>query len=304
MEIRTFDQLLEEAKKRGRKKLAVAFPEEVSLHAALLAHEAGIAAPVLVGVPDKIRELLVQAGADPDAFEIEEADSPAEACAVAVALARDDKADVILKGGAQTAQMLHAVLDKENGIRVSKVLSECSLYEDTRVRHSLLAVVDGGILVAPTLDEKVEAIRNTVNVYHKLGYENPKVAVLAAVETVTDKMPCTEDAAIITRMWERGQIKGCVVDGPLALDNAISPRAASIKGIGGEVAGVADILIVPDIEAGNLLGKSMTYFAGFTSAHVTIGARKPILVPSRADDGRTKLMSVALGIVAYYQEEL
>ncbi|WP_165846224.1 bifunctional enoyl-CoA hydratase/phosphate acetyltransferase [Candidatus Cryosericum odellii] len=300
MEIRTFDQLLEEAKKRGRKKLAVAFPEEVSLHAALLAHEAGIAAPVLVGVPDKIRELLVQAGADPDAFEIEEAGSPAEACAVAVALARDDKVDVILKGGAQTAQMLHAVLDKENGIRVSKVLSECSLYEDTRVRHSLLAVVDGGILIAPTLEEKVEAIRNTVNVYHKLGYENPKVAVLAAVETVTDKMPCTEDAAIITRMWERGQIKGCVVDGPLALDNAISERAATIKGLSGPVAGNADILIVPDIEGGNLLGKSMTYFAGFTSAHVTIGARKPVLVPSRADDGRTKLMSVALGIVAYY----
>jgi len=120
------------------------------------------------------------------------------------------------------------------------------------------------------------------------------------VETVTEKMPCTEDATIIARMWERGQIKGCVVDGPLALDNAISPRAASIKGIGGEVAGAADILIVPDIEAGNLLGKSMTYFAGFTSAHVTIGARKPVLVPSRADDGQTKLMSVALGIVAYY----
>jgi len=300
MEIRTFDQLLEEAKKRGRKKLAVAFPEEVSLHAALLAYEAGIAAPILVGVPENIRKLLAQAGADANTFEIEEAGSPAEACAVAVALARDDKADVILKGGAQTAQMLHAVLDKENGIRASKVLSECSLYEDTRVRHSLLAVVDGGILIAPTLEEKVEAIRNTVGVYHKLGYENPKVAVLAAAETVTDKMPCTEDAAIISRMWERGQIKGCVVDGPLALDNAISPRAASIKGIAGEVAGVADILIVPDIEAGNLLGKSLTYFAGFTSAHVTIGARKPILVPSRADDGQTKLMSVALGIVAYY----
>jgi len=208
--------------------------------------------------------------------------------------------DVLLKGGVQTALLLHAVLDKDTGIRASNVMSECTIYEDTRMRHSLLAVVDGGILVAPTLDEKVEAIKNTVRVYHRLGYENPKVAVLAAVETVTEKMPCTEDAAIIARMCERGQIKGCVVDGPLALDNAISPRAASIKGIGGEVAGVADILIVPDIEAGNLLGKSMTYFAGFTSAHVTIGARKPVLVPSRADDGQTKLMSVALGIVAYY----
>ncbi|HEY5001198.1 MAG TPA: bifunctional enoyl-CoA hydratase/phosphate acetyltransferase [Candidatus Cryosericum sp.] len=300
MEIRTFDQLLEEAKKRGRRKLAVVFPEEVSLHAALLAHEAGIAAPILVGMPDRIRELLRQAGVEAGAFEIEEAGSPAEACALAVALAHDDQVDVLLKGGVQTAQLLHAVLDKDTGIRASKVMSECTIYEDTRMRHSLLAVVDGGILVAPTLDEKVEAIKNTVGVYHKLGYENPKVAVLAAVETVTEKMPCTEDAAIIARMYERGQIKGCVVDGPLALDNAISPRAASIKGIGGEVAGVADILIVPDIEAGNLLGKSMTYFAGFASAHVTIGARKPVLVPSRADDGQTKLMSVALGIVAYY----
>ena len=300
MEIRTFAELLEEAKKRGRRKLAVVFPEEVSLHAAILAQQAGIAAPILVGPPDRIAALLQQAGVSAGDYEVVPAGDPVEACRIAVQLAHDDRADVLLKGGAQTAQLLHAVLDKETGIRASKVMSECTIYEDTRMRHSLLAVVDGGILVAPTLDEKVESIKNTVGVYHRLGYENPKVAVLAAVETVTEKMPCTEDATIIARMWERGQIKGCVVDGPLALDNAISPRAASIKGIGGEVAGAADILIVPDIEAGNLLGKSMTYFAGFTSAHVTIGARKPVLVPSRADDGQTKLMSVALGIVAYY----
>ena len=300
MEIRTFAELLEEAKKRGRRKLAVVFPEEVSLHAAILAQQAGIAALVLVGPPDRIAALLQQAGVSADDYEVVPAGDPVQACRIAVQLAHDDRVDVLLKGGVQTAQLLHAVLDKDTGIRASNVMSECTIYEDTRMRHSLLAVVDGGILVAPTLDEKVESIKNTVGVYHRLGYENPKVAVLAAVETVTEKMPCTEDAAIIARMCERGQIKGCVVDGPLALDNAISPRAASIKGIGGEVAGMADILIVPDIEAGNLLGKSMTYFAGFTSAHVTIGARKPVLVPSRADDGQTKLMSVALGIVAYY----
>lgn len=302
MEIRTFDQLLEEAKKRGRRKVAVVFPEEVSLHAAILAQQAGIAAPVLVGPPDRIAALLQQAGVSAGDYEVVPAGDPVQACRIAVQLAHDDRVDVLLKGGVQTAQLLHAVLDKDTGIRASRVMSECTIYEDTRMRHSLLAVVDGGILIAPTLEEKVEAIKNTVGVYHRLGYENPKVAVLAAVETVTEKMPCTEDAAIIARMCERGQIKGCVVDGPLALDNAISPRAASLKGIGGEVAGVADILIVPDIEAGNLLGKSMTYFAGFTSAHVTIGARKPVLVPSRADDGQTKLMSVALGIVAYYGE--
>lgn len=300
MEIRTFAELLDEAKKRGRRKLAVVFPEEVSLHAAILAQQAGIAALVLVGPPDRIAALLQQAGVSADDYEVVPAGDPVQACRIAVQLAHDDRVDVLLKGGVQTAQLLHAVLDKDTGIRASNVMSECTIYEDTRMRHSLLAVVDGGILVAPTLDEKVESIKNTVGVYHRLGYENPKVAVLAAVETVTEKMPCTEDAAIIARMCERGQIKGCVVDGPLALDNAISPQAASIKGIGGEVAGVADILIVPDIEAGNLLGKSMTYFAGFTSAHVTIGARKPVLVPSRADDGQTKLMSVALGIVAYY----
>lgn len=300
MPIRTLDELLEEAKKRGRKKVAIAFPEEVSLHAGLLAYEAGIAAPVLVGIPDRTRELLIKSGADPSVFEIVDAGDPVEACVRAVKLARDDKVDVILKGGAQSAQLLHAALDKENGIRVSKVLSECSLYEDTRVRHSLICVVDGGLLIAPTLEEKVEAIRNAVGVYHKLGYDNPKVAVLAAVETVNEKMPCTQDAAVIARMWERGQIKGCVVDGPLALDNAISERAAAIKGLTGPVAGDADILIVPDIEGGNLLGKSLTYFAGFTSAHVAVGTSKPVLIPSRADDGRTKLMSVALGIVSSY----
>ncbi len=302
MEIRTFDQLLEEAKKLGRRKVAVVFPETVSLHAAVLAQQAGIAAPVLVGLPDRIAALLQEAGVSANDYEVVSANDPIEACAIAVKLARDDQVDVLLKGGVQTAQLLHAVLDKDTGIRASRVMSECTIYEDTRMRKSLLAVVDGGILVAPTLDEKVESIRNTVGVFHRLGYSNPKVAVLAAVETVSEKMPCTADAAIITRMSERGQIKGCVVDGPLALDNAISPEAARIKGIGGEVAGLADILIVPDIEAGNMLGKSMTYFAGFTSAHVTIGARKPVLVPSRADDGQTKLMSVALGIVAYFGE--
>ncbi|MGB9667207.1 MAG: bifunctional enoyl-CoA hydratase/phosphate acetyltransferase [Candidatus Cryosericum sp.] len=302
MEIRTFEQLLAEAKKLGRRKVAVVFPEAVSLHAAVLAQQAGIAAPVLVGLPDRIASLLAEAGVSAADYEVVPAHDPVEASAIAVKLAHDDEVDVLLKGGAQTAQLLHAVLDKENGIRASKVMSECTIYEDTRMRKSLLAVVDGGILVAPTLDEKVESIRNTVGVFHRLGYPNPKVAVLAAVETVSEKMPCTQDAAIIARMNERGQIKGCVVDGPLALDNAVSPEAARIKGIGGDVAGQADILIVPDIEAGNMLGKSMTYFAGFTSAHVTIGARKPVLVPSRADDGQTKLMSVALGIVAYFGE--
>lgn len=302
MEIRTFEQLLAEAKKLGRRKVAVVFPETVSLHAAVLAQQAGIAAPVLVGLPDRIASLLAEAGVSAADYEVVPAHDPVEASAIAVKLAHDDEVDVLLKGGAQTAQLLHAVLDKENGIRASKVMSECTIYEDTRMRKSLLAVVDGGILVAPTLDEKVESIKNTVGVFHRLGYPNPKIAVLAAVETVSEKMPCTQDAAIIARMSERGQIKGCVVDGPLALDNAVSPEAARIKGIGGDVAGQADILIVPDIEAGNMLGKSMTYFAGFTSAHVTIGARKPVLVPSRADDGQTKLMSVALGIVAYFGE--
>jgi len=302
MEIRTFDQLLEAAKSLGRRKVAVVFPESVSLHAAVLAQQAGIAAPVLVGLPERIAVLLKEAGVSADDYEVVPAKDPIEASAIAVKLARDDKVDVLLKGGVQTAQLLHAVLDKDTGIRASKVMSECTIYEDTRMRKSLLAVVDGGILVAPTLDEKVESIKNTVMLFHRLGYSTPKVAVLAAVETVSEKMPCTQDAAIIARMSERGQIKGCVVDGPLALDNAISPEAARIKGIGGQVAGLADILIVPDIEAGNLLGKSMTYFAGFRSAHVTIGARKPVLVPSRADDGQTKLMSVALGIVAYFGE--
>lgn len=302
MEIRTFDQLLEAAKSLGRRKVAVVFPESISLHAAVLAQQAGIAAPVLVGLPDRIAVLLKEAGVSADDYEVVPAKDPIEASGIAVKLARDDKVDVLLKGGVQTAQLLHAVLDKDAGIRASKVMSECTIYEDTRMRKSLLAVVDGGILVAPTLDEKVESIKNTVMLFHRLGYATPKVAVLAAVETVSEKMPCTQDAAIIARMSERGQIKGCVVDGPLALDNAISPEAARIKGIGGQVAGLADILIVPDIEAGNLLGKSMTYFAGFRSAHVTIGARKPVLVPSRADDGQTKLMSVALGIVAYFGE--
>jgi len=192
----------------GRRKVAVVFPESVSLHAAVLAQQAGIAAPVLVGLPERIAVLLKEAGVSADDYEVVPAKDPTEASAIAVKLARDDKVDVLLKGGVQTAQLLHAVLDKDTGIRASKVMSECTIYEDTRMRKSLLAVVDGGILVAPTLDEKVESIKNTVMLFHRLGYSTPKVAVLAAVETVSEKMPCTQDAAIIARMSERGQIKG------------------------------------------------------------------------------------------------
>ena len=166
-----------------------------------------------------------------------------------------------------------------------------------REGNQLVMITDGGVTPAPTLEQKIEILQNAVRVAHKLGNKNPKVAILSAVETVTPAMPSTTDAALIAKMNERGQIGGCVVDGPLALDNAVSPQAAKTKGLASGVAGNADILVCPNIESANLLAKSTTYFAGFRLAHLIMGATAPVLIPSRADTPDAKLLSIALGVL-------
>jgi len=187
------------------------------------------------------------------------------------------------------------VLDKENGLRTGEILSDVMVYEHP---ERLVMMSDGGINLYPTKEEKISIIHNAVKVAHGLECENPKVALLAAVEKVNKKMPCTVDAAKITELNRKGKISGCVIDGPLAFDLAISEKAAEIKGVKSEVAGKADILIVPNIESGNIFGKSLTYYCHYRNAHVVMGAKAPILIASRADGAETKLLSMALGVLS------
>jgi len=211
-------------------------------------------------------------------------------------LLRMGHADLAMKGKLETADFLRAALDHEYGVRTGRLISHVAVFEVPGFDH-LLFVSDSGVVVAPTLEQKVDIVQNAIMVAKAFGVEQPRVAVLAATEMVNPKIPTTMDAANLAKMAERGQIQGGIVDGPLALDNAISPESAAIKGITGPVAGHADILIAPDIEAGNMLAKAITYFAKGKMAGVVMGGRSPLVVASRSDPHETKLVSMALGVV-------
>jgi len=200
-----------------------------------------------------------------------------------------------MKGLIKTSTLLKAVLNKEWGLRTERLLSHVVLMEIPGFDR-LLFLTDGGMVIRPSLEEKVQIIMNAVDLAKRLGYEKPKVALIAAVETVNEKIPETVEASIIAKMAERGQIKGCIIDGPLGFDNAVSTFAARVKGIKSDVAGIADILVVPDIHSGNFLGKSVVYFAKGRIAGVVVGARKPVVIVSRADTEESKFYSVVLGI--------
>ncbi|HNQ43572.1 MAG TPA: phosphate acyltransferase, partial [Candidatus Cloacimonadota bacterium] len=211
----------------------------------------------------------------------------------AVSLVREGKADIILKGKTDTSVLLKAVLDKETGLRNSDVISDVLAYEHP---EGLKLMSDGGINILPELNEKIAIVKNAVQVAHALGNPNPLVAILSAVEAVNPKMPSTMDAALISMMNQRKQIPGCIIEGPLAFDNAVSVEAAQTKGITSAVGGKADILIAPNIEAGNIFGKTLTYYCHYRVAHVVMGTKAPILIPSRADDGETKMLCMAMGL--------
>jgi len=205
-------------------------------------------------------------------------------------------AQLAMKGKVETGDFLRAALDRETGLRLGKLLTHVGIFEIPDFDR-LLFVSDAGVVVAPTIEQKIEIVRNAIEVAQALGIEQPKVAILAATEMVNPKIPNTLDAANLSKMAERGQIKGGIVDGPLALDNAISSESSEIKGITSPVAGHADILILPDIEAGNVLAKAITYFAHGRMAGVVVGARCPLIVASRSDPHETKLVSMALGVL-------
>ena len=297
MPVRTFAELLEEAQAKGRKWVAVAagHQSEVML-ASLDAEVAGLAEVILVGDSEKIRQIAIEEEFDISRMEVIHVPEPREAAWQVMKLVSEGKADIAMKGKVETSDFLRAALSKELGLRVGRLFTHVAAFEIPGFDR-LIFISDAGVVVAPTLEQKVQIVQNAIDVAHAMGISLPRVAVLAATEVVNPKIPSTLDAANLSKMADRGQIQGGLVDGPLALDNAISPESARIKGIKSEVAGYADILIAPDIEAGNVLAKAITYFAQGKMAGVVVGARCPLILPSRSDTREAKLVSLALGVM-------
>ncbi len=302
MKISNFAQLRQAAQKVGGKRLAVVQADDpVVLSAVLAAAHLNLATPILIGDPDAIKSEIERQRlhALEDLATFVEAD-PASAAAAGARLAAEGQADILLKGHLRTDELLRAVLDRNAGLRTGRLLSDVLLYEDTLSGfRRLVAVTDGGINVSPDLKQKAAIIENAVLVMHALGIARPKVALLSATEAVLESVPSTVDARRLTEMAAAGELGECEVFGPLALDNALLDTAARAKGISSPVAGHADIMVAPSIEAGNILGKSVKYFGGSACAHVTIGARVPVLIPSRVESTDDKLNSIALGVLIH-----
>jgi phosphate butyryltransferase len=299
--IRTFKELIEKVKAGEPQKISVAVAQDKDVLSAVNnAFKMGIISAVLVGDKEKIEEIAREIDMDTRSFEIIDISDKAEACKCAVKLVRDGYAALPMKGFTDTSDILKAVLNSETGLKTGNLISHVGVLE-VKGYDRLFIVSDSAMTIAPTLEEKVEIINSSVRIAHALGNDEPKVAVLCAVEKVNPKMPSTLDAAELTRMNEKGIIKGCLVKGPLAIDNAVSLEAAKHKGIIHPVAGNADVLIAPDLESGNILNKSMEYFARAEKAGVIMGAKTPIILTSRASSDLSKLHSIALGVLVVQQ---
>jgi len=296
--IRSFEELEENAKSKPSLQLALAMAEEVdALKAVTAAAGEGIVEPILVGNRRAIAEIAEKEGLDISPYRIESADGEEQCAARAVELVREGEAAVLMKGRTPTAVIMRAILHRHGGLRGPGVLSHVSIIQiDTYPK--LLLMSDPGINIAPDLKTKVAIIGNMVYVAHRLGIERPKVAVIAAVEKVNPTaMPVTLDAALLSKMSDRGQIPGCIVDGPFALDNALSRKSCETKGIRSEVGGDADILLMPDIEAANVFYKTLAHLTDARIAALTIGAKAPMVMSSRSDSDAIKYYSI-LGAVS------
>lgn len=293
---RNLDFLLDRCRDGKRMRIAAVCAQDEDVLVALNeARRQGIVEGVLVGDRAKIERVAGTVGVDAGAFEIVHEPGEADAAERAVRMVAEGRADTLMKGMVKTATLLKAVLNKEWGLRSGALLSHLFLFYIPKMGR-FYGLTDGGINTYPDLQAKVGILENAVNCYHALGCVCPRVAALSAVEVVNPDMPCTLDAAALAQMSRRGQIKGCVVDGPFALDNAISVEAAKHKGIESEVAGNADILLVPDIEAGNMMAKAIVYFARNKTAGLVLGAKAPVVLTSRTDTAETKLLSIASAV--------
>jgi phosphate butyryltransferase len=298
-ELFTFGELRKRACELGPKRVGVVLADdEVALAAMADAFRTGMAFPVLIGEEKQIREKAESLGFSNLVAKAEFVSVHEGAAAHAVKMAREGSIDILMKGHLRTDQLLRPVLDKEHGLRNGRLLSDVAFFE---TRHTaaprLVGLSDGGLNVAPTLEQKKQIILNAIDVMHCLGMHRPRIAVMSAIEVVTEAMPSTVDAHALTQMGLAGEFGEADVFGPLAIDNALFHSAAMAKGISSRVAGNADCLIVPSVEAGNLLGKAIFLLAGLESGHVVAGAKVPILIPSRAEDAQTKVNTIALGVL-------
>ncbi len=296
-QIRTLGALLEYAREVGPKKISVACAEDAEVMEAVEnARKAGVANAFLVGDSDKIKEVADKLSIDLANYDVvDEKGGEAAAALKAVELVSSGQAQIVMKGMVATANFLRGILNKEKGLRTGKTLSHVYIHE-IKGYDRIFFISDPAFNMYPDLKVKTDIIKNVVELAHAFGVDCPKVAALAAVEVVNPDMPPTIDAAILTQMSRRGQIKGCIIDGPLALDNAVSPESAQHKGIKSEVAGYADILHVPTIESGNMLAKAIVYFSDNKTAGIVLGAAAPVVLTSRADSAETKLLSIASAV--------
>jgi phosphate acetyltransferase len=298
------DGLLERCKPLPPARTAVVHPcDETAVQAACEAAALGLITPILVGPEHKIRAAAERAGVDVSRFELVATPHSHAAADRGVALVREGKAELIMKGSLHTDELMHAVLSENSGLRTGRRVSHVYLME-TETYPKPLLITDGAINISPTLEEKRDIAQNAIDLARVIGIVQPKMAILSAVETVSARLPSTIDAAALCKMADRGQITGAVLDGPLAFDNAVSPAAAAEKGIVSLVAGAADILLAPDLMAGNILAKQLTFLGGAHAAGVVLGARVPIILTSRADSERARVVSCALAVLAAQNQGL
>ncbi len=291
----SFAQIIEMARQRGPRTMSIAVPQDKDvLTTACEARDSGIAIPILIGDSEQIKRLAAANNLDLQGMQMFNEPNPNQATRRAVEIVSRGEADMVMGGKVNVASVLHAALDPKIGLRVGRLLTHVAVFEIPGFDR-LIWVADAGVVVDPDLEKKIQIVQNAIDVARKVGIDEPKVALIAALEMVNPAMPATVDAANLSKMAERGQIRGGIVDGPLGLDNAISPEAAKIKGIRSNVAGQADILIAPDIEAGNMLVMAISYLAGGRTAGVVVGGKAPLILASRDDVPHARLASVALG---------
>ena len=289
-----YEMLIARCKSLPATPTAVAHPcDESSLRGAADAAKAGLIVPILVGPRARIEALAKQHGIDISKFEIVDTPHSEASAAAAVALVREGRAEALMKGSLHTDELMGAVVKRDTGLRTARRVSHCFVM-DVPGHPDALIITDAAVNIAPTLKDKVDIVQNAIDLARDCGAKDVRVAILSAMETVNADVPSTIEAAALCKMADRKQITGAVLDGPLALDNAINPEAARVKKIDSPVAGRANVLVVPDLEAGNMLAKSLSFLAGADAAGIVLGARVPIILTSRADSVMTRLASCAI----------
>jgi phosphate acetyltransferase len=297
-----YERLITATRKLAPLPTAVAHPcDESSLRGAVEAAQAGMIVPILVGPKERMRSVATSIGLDIAGFDMIDATHSQAAAEKAVELVRSGKAELLMKGSLHSDELLAAATKRDTGLRTARRISHVFVM-DVPTHPETLFITDAAVNIAPDLLAKRDIIQNAIDLYAGLGLGTPKVAILSAVETVTPSIPSTIEAAALCKMADRGQINGGELDGPLAFDNAISIEAAQIKGIRSPVAGRAEILVVPDLEAGNMLAKNLTFLSGADAAGIVLGARVPIILTSRADKVRTRMASAAVAMLLAYSQ--